>query len=293
VALAEALLKSVAEVFPECDATDAAVRLFGVMIKGNAVREDQFVRQCADLFAVNSEALQARHEEGLFCVADSLTLLRDLDLRSKWEDPGFTQESKDHLWQYLLSLKTYAELYCALPSAVMGKIERIAGDIGERLRSGSLDLGSLNVSSIGNELLGQLSPDEIKAFEGNLPKIYSSVSQVASAVAAQAGCANLDIEGLMATLVESQKSGGEQNAASVLQAVGGLLAPGGPAGSGQDLGQLMGLLQNMAGCAGGSEGGEGMGQILQQMQALANPSPPLKNARPKPAAGRSQKRRGN
>ena len=290
MALAEALLKSVAEVFPECDATEAAVRLFGVMIKGNSVREDQFVRQCADLFAVNAEALQARREEGLFCVADSLTLLRDLDLRSKWEDPGFTQESKEHLWQYLLSLKTYAELYCALPSAVMGKIERIAGDIGERLRTGSLDLGSLNVSSIGNELLGQLSPDELKAFEGNLPKIYSSVSQVASAVAAQAGCANLDVEGLMATLVESQRSGGgEQNAASVLQAVGGLLAPGG-GGCGQDLGQLMGLLQNLTG-GDGLGGGAGMGRVLQQMQALAAPPPALKDARPKQAAGRSQKRR--
>lgn len=229
IVLTETLLKSVSEVFPECFMTESALKLFETMVKGNAEREDRFIRCCAQLFNEHSAALQNRDVEALFAVADGMTLLKDLDLRGKWSDPDFSEASKDHLWQYILSLKTYAELYCALPAAVMGKIERLAGDIGEKLRAGTLDLSSINVSEVGGELLGQLSADELKTFEGNLPRIFESISQVASTVASQAGGggAGLDVEGLMRTLVQTQQGGAasQGDASALLQAMGGLLAP--------------------------------------------------------------------
>ncbi|NCX06391.1 MAG: hypothetical protein EBW68_11535, partial [Actinobacteria bacterium] len=193
IALAEALLQSIAEVFPECDSTATAHRLFCALVKGDAAQEDEFIRCCAQQLKQHAAELKERREEALFAVADAMTMLRDLDLRTKWADPGFTAESKEHLWQYLSALKTYAELYCAVPTGIMGKIEHVAGDIGERLRSGNLNLASMDIASIGTDLLGQLSPEELQKFESNLPSIYDCISDVASSVAAQAGGpANLD-----------------------------------------------------------------------------------------------------
>ena len=261
VSLAEALIRSVAEVFPECEATEAALTLYTTILKGDEQREDAFVRQCGTLFRTHAEPLKRREEAGLFAVADSLPLLKDIDLRAKWADPGFTQDSKDNMWQYLHSLKTYADLYCALPGAVMGKLERVAGDIGERLRCGELDIGSLNVAELGNELLGQLSPEEIRSFEGNLPEIYKSITDVAAAVAGQMGCGGMDVEALMKSVVQSQgKDGaGGPDAADLMQRVGALLAPG--SGLGAPAGLPPGALQGMMSMLGGAGAGAGPGGL--------------------------------
>lgn len=263
ISLAEALLQSVAEVFPECDSTETAGRLFGTLIKGDAACEDDFIRQCAKHLRKHAADLKERKEEALFAVADALAVLRDLDLRTKWADPGFTPESKEHLWQYLTALKTYAELYCAVPTGIMGKIENVAGDIGDRLRAGELNLVQMDIAGIGNELLGQLSQDELQNFESNLPSIYGCISEVANSVAAQAGRPDIDIGELMKTVVESQGSGEGVDVAAVLQRVGAVLAPGATGrrdAPGAD--QMLSMLQNM-------------GPMLQQLQgAMAQPGGP-------------------
>ena len=143
VSLTESLLRSVAEVFPECEATEAALTLFCTFLKGDPKREDQLIRRCAKVFQEKSQSLKQREEAALFEVVDSLGFLGELNFQSKWSDPGFTEDSKANFWQYLQSLKTYAELYCALPTTVMGKLEKVAGGISERIRSGDLNLNSL------------------------------------------------------------------------------------------------------------------------------------------------------
>lgn len=254
IALAEALLQSVAEVFPECDSTETASRLFAALVKGDAEREDEFIRQCATQLRKHATDLKERREGALFAVADALAVLRDLDLRGKWSDPGFTPESKEHLWQYLAALKTYAELYCAVPTGIMGKIEHVAGDIGDRLRSGDLNLAQMDIAGIGNELLGQLSQDELQNFESNLPSIYGCISEVANSVAAQAGRPDIDIAELMKTVVGSQGGGEGLDVAAVLQRVGSVLAPGGTGRRAQPGADQM--LQAM----------QSMGPMLQQLQ---------------------------
>ena len=254
ISLAEALLQSVAEVFPECDSTDTAVRLFATLVKGDAEREDEFIRQCAKQLKKNAADLKDRKEEALFAVAAALPVLREVDLRSKWTDPGFTPESKEHLWQYLAALKTYAELYCAVPTGIMGKIEHVAGDIGDRLRSGQLDLSKMDIGGIGNELLGQLSQDEIQNFESNLPAIYNCISEVANSVAAQAGRPDIDVAELMKTVVESQGGGEGLDVSAVLQRVGSILAPGALGRNAQPgADQMLHMMQHM-------------GPMLQQLQ---------------------------
>jgi hypothetical protein len=247
VALAEALLKSLAEVFPECDAVDRGVQLFANLVKGDAQREDEFIRKCHAVFQRHGAAFKAREPESLFQAADALPILRDVGFRSKWVDPGFDEQSKENLWQYLQSLKLYAELFCAVPASVMGKIECVATELGERLKSGDLDLSKMDIADLGQRLLGQLGAEELANFEGSLPSIYASIAEMASSLASQAGHPDLDVEALMKSVVAGQQPGGPVDFSAVMQRIGGLVDPGSTLGGGEgglNPQQLLGLAQS-------------------------------------------------
>lgn len=242
VTLTESLLTSLAEVFPECDAVDRGLHLFKSIVKGDAAREEKFIAQCNTAFQKHAVALKERDVEALFACADELPVMKEVDVRAKWQDPGFDDASKENLWQYLASLKLYAELFCAVPAGIMGKIETLATDLGSQLQSGELNLAQMDIAGIGNQLLGQFTPEEMANFESNLPNIYASISEMATAVAGQAGQAGIDVEGLMKNMVNSQHSGGTVDLSEVMQRIGSLADPGG----GQvNPAQLMGLAQNM------------------------------------------------
>ena len=200
VLLAETMLKAVAEVFPECEGTAATLTLFQRVVKDDPEQEARFVASCGALFKEHAAAIKARDPEGLFKLCEASPLLRELELRQKWADPDFAEESRQNLWQYLFALKTYADLYSSVPQAVMQKIEGMASNMGEKLRTGTLDLTSVDVASLGQDLVSALSPDELARFEGNLPEIYGCLSEVASAVSKQAGGQGFDAEALMAAL---------------------------------------------------------------------------------------------
>ena len=223
VALAESLLTSLVEVFPECDTLDAGLQLFSRLIKGDAEKETAFIRECHAVLHRHGEALKNQEEEALFLAAEEMPLLRSVNLRQKWADPGFQEASKKHFWQYLTSLKIYADLFCSVPSEVLGKIETLASGLSRKLQGGEMDLMKLDVREIGNELLGQLSAEEVKAFEASLPSIFSSISEMASSVCSKAGGTQLDPEAIMKVLLEKQQDGSSLDVGSIMQSLGGAL----------------------------------------------------------------------
>jgi len=248
VTLAETLLESISDVFPECQNTESVLRIFRAVVKGNETIEDKFIRRCQAVFKEQAEGIKSKNSEALFAVVESLDHLRDMDLREKWQDPDFTEESRDHLWQYVAALKTYADLYTAVPKNVMGKIESVAGNIGEQLARGELDLRNMDLGSIGQNLLADLSAEELSGFEGNLPEIYESLSEVAGSLGGGHG-AGIDIAGLMEQLSRQtgEAGGGRVDMTQVLQQLSSQAPPGG----GVDMSNLMQV----------------MGPMMQAMQA--------------------------
>lgn len=220
IALTESLLSSLAEVFPECDDLDAGIQLFNRLIKGDERSENAFIQECHGTFSKHSERLKEEDEEVLFKIANEMPLLKSIDFRSKWTDPGFEEKSKKHFWQYLSSLKLYADLYCAVPTGILGKIETVASSLSCKLQDGELDLSKLDVREIGDSLLGQLSKEELKSFEDSLPSIFSSVSDIASNLSTKLGGGQIDPEKMMSTLLERQKQGGPLDVTSILQNIG-------------------------------------------------------------------------
>lgn len=290
VSLAETLLSSISDVFPECSSTQSVLMLFRTMVKGNETVEDRFIRRCHALFREHAAPLKERDPEALFNVVESLDYLRDIDLREKWEDPDFAQESRDHLWQYISALKTYSDLYSAVPANVMGKIENVAGSLGEQLTRGELDLTSMDLGSIGQGLLADLSPEELAGFEGSLPDIYQSLSEAAGSLGGGAGASGLDIQALIAQLATQSGEGGlpaaagQVDMARVLQQ---LQTQGPPGACAPDLSQMMQALGPMLQSAQSSQRPGTAGQGGRQ-----RPQPAIRSG-PEPRKRTSASRRKN
>ena len=73
------------------------------------------------LFKEQADGIKNHVPESLFIIVEGLEHLREMDLREKWEDPDFTEESRSHMWQYVVALKTYADLYAAVPQKCHGE----------------------------------------------------------------------------------------------------------------------------------------------------------------------------
>ena len=256
ISLAETLLESIADVFPECDNTAMVLRVFRSVVKGSDTMQDTFIRRCHSIFKQHGDGIKDRDPEALFKIVESLEYIRELELRDKWEDPDFTVESRDHFWQYVSALKTYADLYAAVPEKVMGKIENVAGALGQQLQSGQLDLANMDLGSIGKNLLADLSPDEVAGFEGSLPEIYQSLSEVAGGLGG--GMGGIDMAALMQQLTQQTVSNpnGKVDMTRVMQQLASQMPP---QSGGGDMAQMM----------------QAIGPVLQALQAQkAGVAPP-------------------
>jgi hypothetical protein len=266
VGLCEGLLNGIVDVFPECDASAHAQHVFCALVKGDPDLEDKFIRKCQKLFKNNAAQMKSRDPEAVFSITESIEILKGVDMRSKWYDPDFTQESQDSFWQYLVSLNTYSDLYSSVPVNTMHKIERMAAEVGEKFQSGDMDLSKIDLNEFGQDLMKSMTPAEMEQFEANLPDIYNSVGNVAAMMGGPndpGGVPGLDVEGLMKKVAQMQSAGGNpEDAASQLLA--GLAAggqsgdKGGPTMKPED---IMKLAQSIAssGVGAGKGGGGGAG----------------------------------
>lgn len=208
VALVETLLASISDVFPECKHTLEALEFFQAFVKGKSAIEEQFIRLCRDLFDQHREGLASRKEETLFQIASGIQVLSAIDLKGKWSDPEFTQESKDNLWKFIVSLDSYSQLYCSVPDGLKDKIEALASGIKQQAGEGTLNLGSLDIAGLGRTLIGELGEKEMQMFEGNVDKIYESLGNLAATISRSQGSSSpLDMSALVNHLTKLQAGG--------------------------------------------------------------------------------------
>lgn len=248
IALAESLLESIQEVFPECDETGTARRLFGAIIHGDSNAEDKFLRRCMDEIRSRQERIKEHDVEALFEIADGLSLLKTIDLRSKWSDPEFSDESKAHLWQYIEALQTYGGLYCAVPSAVMAKIEQAALSVSETMTDGQFDLSKVDLAALGKDLIAGLSSEEVEEFEGSLTDVYSCVGNVASLLSKQTGNESFDVSAMMSCVQNLQGNvvDGSMDVSGVLQQLSGVIGGGGSGAQNPLMAQALASFANQA-----------------------------------------------
>ena len=225
IRLTESLLTAVSQVFPECDEVDMVLRLFRNVVKKDPVKEDLLIRQWYTTMKPHKRDLEAKETETLFTALESIDAIKGIKIREKWTDPEFNDESKESMWQYLYSLNTYSNLYCCVPSRMIGKIEALAGKLCADFQNGSFDISNLDLNELGAGVTSDLTEDELNAFGNNVGEIYESLQSVIGQAGKNGSCEGIDLNAAM-------------------NAVSQLLPPGALDGSNPEVANMMASLNS-------------------------------------------------
>ena len=119
------------------------------------------------------------YEEDLLETND---LLRDIDFRNKWSDDLHPQ-TKENVWQYVLGLNQYANmynLYSKVPGNMLRTIEGMASGIAGKIEKGELNLSDLNLQTLGQEVSQNIDMEELNTFASSMMQNQEDMKQMYS-----------------------------------------------------------------------------------------------------------------
>ena len=172
----EELLVSIQTIFPECEECHMAIKMFNTFVKDNSKGQIKFMKTLHKMFEEKASLLKDRDPEGIFTLTEETPLLEDLNLRQKWKE--LDPESVDNFWSYITKLKMFCEIYFTVPESVFGQIEKVASSVSDDVQNGNLNLSKLDLQGLTDNLMNNMSEEETKQFEENLPKLFDSLSGV-------------------------------------------------------------------------------------------------------------------
>ena len=79
-------------------------------------------------------------------------------------------------------IRTMASMTNAIPANMMRGIERVAADIVDNINRGTTDLSSVDIESIGQRVLRDVSDDDVGAFATNLDKIIPALEKMGGGI---------------------------------------------------------------------------------------------------------------
>lgn len=80
-------------------------------------------------------------------------------------------------WSHVDQLNTYANISANVPHNMMGKIESMASKLASDLSTGCVSMESLNLQSIGEEVLSQCDAEDLSALTNNLGSLLPTLQQ--------------------------------------------------------------------------------------------------------------------
>jgi hypothetical protein len=211
------LLSALHETFPECDKVRNRLQDYNTLVKPGGVMfvpvAKKIIRSWHKQLSPHYSALQEGNVQSV--LESKLPMLEELDIKTKWEDPDFDQESRNNLQQYISTMNYHARLYNSIPPTVMTKIETMARSMVTDMSSdtpSAMDFGAM--MQIGKKLVDEMQPEEMNAFIAQMGDM-SSLMQMSGGM-----------------LSQMNPSGGNP-----MEMLGGLLSGGG------GMGGMGGLLQ--------------------------------------------------
>ena len=95
-----------------------------------------------------------------------------MNLRQKWLDNDIDEETRECVWEYVLELNRYAQLYSGLfariPKNTLGKIQSTAVNLANQIQQGKMKLSDLDLNKLGRDVVDGLDPNEIQEFTNNI-----------------------------------------------------------------------------------------------------------------------------
>lgn len=202
--LLKQLLQSVSVSFPECKATKnklAQLESFGAI---SQVREEiirTWHNEMKDLYTFVETRNIAELRKA------KVSLMDELSIWTKYDDPEFNDESKEVLMQYIQELNSYARTYSSIPKGLMSKIDNKARALMKDVESGKFDPTKIDIVSLGQSLAADLSPDDLNDLVSNYDQILKGLNGMGDVKQMMAGMnlpgmagTGLDMQQIMASL---------------------------------------------------------------------------------------------
>lgn len=89
--------------------------------------------------------------------------------------PEVRWSDEDMRWEVLDRVVALAVVDGSVPSGAMSHIEDYAAKLADDIASGRRDIASLDLSTIGTEIMGNLNPDEMSAIASSLPNLLPAI----------------------------------------------------------------------------------------------------------------------
>ena len=102
----------------------------------------------------------------------TIEMFEEVGLRQKWLDENIDEDTREAVWEYVLELNRYAQLYSGLfsqiPSNTLGKIQETAMKMATKIQAGQLNLADVDLNQLGESVVQDLDPKELEEFTSNV-----------------------------------------------------------------------------------------------------------------------------
>lgn len=196
----EELLQALTEVFTECQKTQKALQDFQTLVKPFPHMHEVIVRKWHQDIEMHYETIRKR--DATVLLSADISLFNKLDMKTKWADPTFDQDSRTVLFDYLDQLNGYAAISQSVPGNMMKKIESTAMGLVEQLQSGQFQPDSFSLEKMTKSLLGDMSQEDLDEFAQNIPKLQGTIQNVITNNMSQlGGMNNMNLSSLLGSMM--------------------------------------------------------------------------------------------
>jgi len=174
----EELLGGLAASFPYCQKVQTTHKDFLMTLKPNPVLYDFVIRKWHTELKPYYQDVKDRNVDKL--IKADISMLQNLDMKTKWEDPSFDEASRELLLMYLMNLNGLAEIHCAVPKAMMSTLDDVARKTVSMFESSSsLPLDAQKLCSLTERMFsgdsggggGGFNPDDLADLTAQMPQL--------------------------------------------------------------------------------------------------------------------------
>lgn len=121
------LMHGISAMFPECSkSAQLADMLEGVVNIAPEALKDSTIQDWHVYMSPHYDICLEKKIQPFIKVANTIPHLKDIDLAAKWNDPEFTQSSRENLWKFVNRLNFLAGSYFKVPPNIETTISSIA-----------------------------------------------------------------------------------------------------------------------------------------------------------------------
>jgi len=172
---------------------------------------------------------RCRAKDASVFTENSIEFLVKIDMKQKWEDQSVSDDTRNTVWQYIFELnrlsQMHQDLFNKIPENTLGKIQTTANRLAERMQSGELDYNNISLSQLGEEVLGDITPEEMEEFQRNLMSDPAAIMQLTQSLAP-----GIDPSMVMGMMMSAQGGGGSMappdNLGAIMSMLGGMQQQG-------------------------------------------------------------------